>query len=89
MKVVLPWLVCWARRAGTIDFLSCLGCSSQASTNYNLPHRKLFPFFSPHRPQPGQAVVLGRLSLFLRTLPLFPVFLLWPPVYWNRFQETR
>jgi hypothetical protein len=28
MKGFLPWLVCWARRAGTKDFLFRLGCSS-------------------------------------------------------------
>jgi hypothetical protein len=28
MRGVLPWLVRWARHAGTIDFLSCLGCSA-------------------------------------------------------------
>ncbi len=29
MKGFLQWLVCWACRAGTKDFLSRLGCSSQ------------------------------------------------------------
>ncbi len=31
-------------------FLSCLGSSSQPSTNYYFPHRTLFRFISPHRP---------------------------------------
>jgi hypothetical protein len=41
-----------ARHAGTRDFLSCLGCSSQQSIKYlfPFPHRTLFQFMSPHRP---------------------------------------
>jgi hypothetical protein len=37
-KEVLPWLVRWARRAGTIDFSPAL------------PHRTFFHFIFPHRP---------------------------------------
>jgi hypothetical protein len=36
---------CWYNR-----FLSCLGCSGQASTKYYFPHRTLFHFISSHRP---------------------------------------
>ncbi len=49
-------------------FLSYLGCSSQHSTKYFFPRHRLFYFFTLHRLnslQPGQAGVLGRLSLCL------------------------
>jgi len=46
---ILPWLVldssCWYKR-----FLSCLGCSSQPSTKYYFPHRRLFHFINPPSP---------------------------------------
>jgi hypothetical protein len=61
--VVLPWLVCWARRAGTRDFLSCLGCSGQPSTTYFFLTVHYFNFCVPVSQQPGQAVVQGCLSL--------------------------
>ncbi len=55
-----------ASRAGTIDFLSCLGCSSQPSTKYYSPHRTLFHFIIvPIAQHPGQSVLLGRLPLCL------------------------
>jgi hypothetical protein len=60
MKGVLPWLVCWACRADTRDFL-CLGCSSRpAVQNMFFPTRIIF---APIARQAGQAAVLGRLSL--------------------------
>ncbi len=37
IKGVLPWLVRWACRANTRDFL-CLGCSSRPSTKYVFSH---------------------------------------------------
>jgi hypothetical protein len=51
MKGVLPWLVRWACRASTRDFCPCLGCSSRPSTIYLFPHRTLFHFICPHRPE--------------------------------------
>jgi hypothetical protein len=47
-------------------YKSCLFCvkfSSRPSTKYFFPHRTLFYFLWPHRPEAGQAAVLGRLSL--------------------------
>ncbi len=41
MKGVLPWLVRWARRTSTKDFLSCLGCTSQPSTKKPGQFRKV------------------------------------------------
>ncbi len=66
MKGVLPWLVkCWARRAGTIDFVVHLAALVSPVQEYYFPHRTLFHYFSPNRPATWQAVVLGSLSLYL------------------------
>ncbi len=54
MKLVLPWLVCWACRASTIDYTFCLGCSSRPSTKYFFPPCALFQFFVPIGQQAGQ-----------------------------------
>ncbi len=62
---VLSWLVRWACRAGTRDFLFCLGCSIRPSTKYFFPHRTLLPFLCPIGQQAGQAAVLGRLSVIM------------------------
>jgi hypothetical protein len=43
MKGVLPWLVCWACRAGTKDFYPTLAALVS-------PAQNLFLFFCPHRP---------------------------------------
>jgi hypothetical protein len=51
-----PWFV---------RFLSCLGCYSQPGTKYDFPHVHFFTLLVPIAQQPGQAVVLGRLSLCL------------------------
>jgi hypothetical protein len=45
-------------------FLPCLGCFSQPSTKYKIPHRTLFTILVPIA-QTGPAAVLGRLSLCL------------------------
>ncbi len=50
MKGVLPWLVCWARRAGTWDFFSPLEALVSPVQNSFFPHRTLFQFMCPHRP---------------------------------------
>ncbi len=44
LKVTLPWLARWARRAGTRDFYPALAAlvTGQPSTKYFFPHRTLF-----------------------------------------------
>ncbi len=63
MKVVLSWFGSLGLSCRYKRFLSYLDCSSRPSIKYYLPHRKLFQFLCPHRPQAGQAAGLGRLSL--------------------------
>jgi hypothetical protein len=60
MKGILPWLVRWAGRAGTIDF-------SLVSSVQNIIFRTAhyFTLVVPIAQQPGQAGVPGRLSLNL------------------------
>jgi hypothetical protein len=65
MKGVLPWLVHWARRASTRDFCPALDALVGPVQKYFFPHGTLFHFVCPHRPQAGQEVVPGRLSLNL------------------------
>ena len=55
MTEVLPWLFRWACRASTIDFCPVLAA----------PVSPVQIIISPHCPYPGQAVVMGRLSLCL------------------------
>jgi hypothetical protein len=55
MKGVLPWLVRWTRRAGTIDF--CHALAALVSPVQNII------FLTSTFYSPGQAGVLGRLSL--------------------------
>jgi hypothetical protein len=62
MKGVLPWLLRLARRAGTRDFCPALACSSQPIIFLTVHFSTLLV---PIAQQPGQAVVLGRLSLSL------------------------
>ncbi len=51
MKRVLPWLVRWARRAGTRDFYPMAWLLySQPSTKYCFPHLHTFYCMCPHRP---------------------------------------
>jgi hypothetical protein len=65
MRGVLPWLVRWTRRAGTIDF--CLALAALDSTVQNIIFLivHFFALFVPIAQLPGQAGVLGRLSLCL------------------------
>jgi hypothetical protein len=53
MNGVLPWLVRWTRRAGTIDIFFCLGCSSQPSTKYYFLTAHFFTLLVPIALQPG------------------------------------
>ncbi len=55
MTEVLPWLFRWARRASTINFCPVLAAPVSPVQN----------IISPRCPEPGQAVVMGRLSLCL------------------------
>jgi hypothetical protein len=69
---ILPWLVCWTRRAGTID--CCLASASLVSPVQNiiilaLHFSTLLHTIVPIAQQPGQAGVLGRLSLCLWLQP--------------------
>ncbi len=52
MKEVLPWLVRWARRAGTIAFCSALAAliSPVKNTTVFFFSAVLFQFISPHCP---------------------------------------
>ncbi len=50
MKGILPWLVRWARRAGTIVFCPALSALVYHVQNIIFPHRTLFHFVSPQRP---------------------------------------
>ncbi len=65
-KGVLPWLVCWARHASTIELCPDLAprVTSQPSKKYYFHYRTLFTLLVP-----GQAVVLGRLSLCVQFSP--------------------
>jgi hypothetical protein len=65
MKGVLPSLVIWARRDGTIEFFPALASVVSPVQNIIFPRHKLLNFISPQLPQSRQAVVLGRLSLCL------------------------
>jgi hypothetical protein len=50
MKGVLPWLVRWARHAGTRDFYPGLAALVSPITKYFFPHHTLFQFMCTHRP---------------------------------------
>jgi hypothetical protein len=64
MKGILLWLVCWACRAGTIDFGPALAALVGPVQNifFSSPLH-YFKSFVPIAQQAGQAVVLGGLSL--------------------------
>jgi hypothetical protein len=51
MKGVLPWLVSWACRAGSIDF--CYVFAALVGPVF-FPHRTLFQFLCPNAQQAGQ-----------------------------------
>jgi hypothetical protein len=60
MRGVLPWLVRWTRRASTVDF--CLALAALISPVQSIILH-FFTFLVPIIQQPGQAGVLGRLSV--------------------------
>jgi hypothetical protein len=68
MKGVLPWLVPWASRVGTIDFCPALAAQVSPVQNSIFLTAHLFTFLIPIAQQPGRAVVLGLLSLCLCSL---------------------
>ncbi len=55
MEGFLPWLVRWARRAGTIDLVALL----RQVQNIIVLTEHLYTLLVPIAKQPGQAVVLG------------------------------
>ncbi len=61
---VHPWLVHWALRADTLDFLYCLSCSGQPITNISSTYT--ISIRIPIVQQLGQAAVQGRLPLNVR-----------------------
>ncbi len=65
MKGVLPWLVHWARCAGTMDFCPALSALVSTVQNIIFLTAHFFTFLDLIAQQPGQAFVLGRLSLCL------------------------
>jgi hypothetical protein len=62
---VPSWLVCWTRRAGTIDFYPALAALVSPVQNIIFLTIHFFTLLVPIAQQPGQAGVLGRLSLYL------------------------
>jgi hypothetical protein len=69
MKGVLPYLVHWARRAGTKDFYPALSALVRSVQNICFLAAHFFTLCVPIAHQPGQAVVLGRLSLSMCLRP--------------------
>ncbi len=65
MKAFLPWLIRWTCRASTRDL--CLVLASLVSPVQNIIFLPVlfFTLLVPIAQQPGQAGVLGRLSLYL------------------------
>jgi hypothetical protein len=55
----LPWLVRWARRAGTIDFYPALAALLRQVQNIIFLTEHFYTILVPIAQQPGQAVVLG------------------------------
>ncbi len=62
MTGILPWLVRWTCRSGTIDF--CTASASIVSMVQNIIFFTIhfFTLLVPIAQQPGQAGVLGRMS---------------------------
>ncbi len=75
MEGVLSWLVRRARYAGTIDFCSALAALVSPEQNIIFLTAHFFTSLVPIAQQPGQAVVLGRLSLWAILTPCPP-----PPI---------
>jgi hypothetical protein len=65
MKGVLPWLVRWARRAGKVDISPALAALISPVQNIIVLTVHFLTFLVPIAQQPGQAGVLGSLSLCL------------------------
>jgi hypothetical protein len=68
MKGVLPWLVRWARHAGTKYFCPALAALVGPVGNNFFLIVHFFNKFIPIAKEAGQVVVLGRLSLSMRLL---------------------
>jgi hypothetical protein len=60
---LVPWLVPWTRRAGTVDFCPVLDALVSPVQNIIFRTGQFFTLLVPTAQQPGQAGVLGRLSL--------------------------
>jgi hypothetical protein len=63
LKVGIPWLVRWVRRAGTRDFYPAVAPLVSPVQNIFLLTINYFNLCVPIAQQPGQAVVQGNLSL--------------------------
>jgi hypothetical protein len=68
MKGVLPWMVCWASRAGTSKRNFCSALAVLVGPIHNTVFLTIhyFNHCVPIAQQTGQAAVLGRLSLIMR-----------------------
>jgi hypothetical protein len=66
MKEVLSWLVCWAHRAGTRHFYPALATLVSPIQHIFFSSSHTFSLYVPLSGyQPRQAVLPGRLSLFM------------------------
>ncbi len=65
MKELLPWLVHWVRRVSTIDFQPAFAALVSLVRNIIFLTAHFFTFLVPIAQQPGVAVMLGRLSLYV------------------------
>ncbi len=65
MKGAFPWLVRWVLRTGIRDFCPALAALVSPVQNIIFITVHFFTLLVPIARQPGQAVVLGRLSLSL------------------------
>jgi hypothetical protein len=75
MKGVLPWLVRWARRAGTRDFYPALAALVSPVQNVFFLTVHCLNLCVSIAQQAGQAVVQGRLSLNVRLRFYMPLLL--------------
>jgi hypothetical protein len=68
MEGVLPWMVCWASRAGTSTRNFCSALAVLVGPIHNTVFLTIhyFNHCVPIAQQAGQAAVLGRLSLIMR-----------------------
>jgi hypothetical protein len=65
MKGVLPWLVRWARRAGTVDFCLALAALVRPVKNSIFLTANLLTFLGPIAQKPGHR---GRQSCWVASL---------------------